>query len=199
MSFETIWSFVTSNAMELIALGVSSGVAIYTTLSSIGLEKQKSKLQKQIDRANSLNERVTHIQNNQFDYKFEIFKQLSETSFRMCHYFCIYLQCVIMKNPFDYVTEQEYMSKVEIGCYEYRDMIYKYAPFIPEDLYVQFDDLLSMGFKFVNTLVDNRKNGFAKDVGEINDDYQKIAKKHKELAKVMREYLDKLARGEDDV
>ena len=31
----------------------------------------------------------------------------------MCHYFCIYLQCVIMKNPFDYVTEQEYMSKVE--------------------------------------------------------------------------------------
>ena len=53
MSFDTIGAFVTSNAMELIALGVSSGVAIYTTLSSKGLEKQKSKLQKQIDRANS--------------------------------------------------------------------------------------------------------------------------------------------------
>ena len=193
---EAIINFIKENFMELLAIGISLLLAVYTTISNRGIEKQKSTLQKQIDKANSLNERVNHIYNSQFDYKFEICKNLSETSFKMCNDYCIYIQLALLGGPEDKARENELMINVESSTYLYRDMLHKYAPFIPEDLYNQFDKLLTSGFSFVRLIGKNRINNFGVDVSLIHSEYETIISKHQKLIKVLRTYLEKLERGE---
>lgn len=195
-------------AAELAVAGLSLIVAIGSALWSYhtarkmkekesAMKVMESELQKQIDRANSLNERITHIQNSQFDFKFEICKELSEASFLMSHYFCVYIQCALLGGAEDKKRETEHMRNAELSCYKYRDMVFKYAPFIPQSIYKCADTLLTHGFAFIVTLGDNRKKGFQRDVSFINVEYQKVLDWRKKLADELREYLEKLARGEE--
>ena len=198
-----ITNSIINGAAELLVAGLSLVVAIGSAIWSYfitrRLKKQEMELQRQLNDANSLNERLSHVVNSRFDYEFQACKDLSEASFLMCHHYCVYIQCALLGGEEDKKHEFDYMKNSEIACYEYRDMVFKYAAFIPEDLHAKFDELLSLGFAFIHLLGDNRKNGFYKEIDVINDEYQRVSNCHAELTKILRDHLQRVARGEKSV
>lgn len=177
-------------------IAVSSGIWSYFTARK--LNKQQQKLQMELDKASSINERLTHINNNQFDYKFDVCKNLSESSFLMCHHFSVYVQCALLGGPEDKAKEFDYMVNAEKGFYNYRDMVFKYAAFIPKELYERYNAFLTRSCAFLYTIAGNRKNGFKDDIVNINGECQAINDDHQKLTEALREYLEKLARGEEN-
>lgn len=181
-----------------ISLLIAVGSGIWSYFTARKLNKQQQKLQMELDKASSINERLTHINNNQFDYKFDVCKNLSESSFIMCHCFTVYVQCGLLGAPEEKKKESEYMADVEKKVYSYRDMVFKYAAFIPKDLYTKFNDLLNRSWEFLYTIASNRKNNFNGDIVYIKKECQAINDDHQKLTEELREYLEKLARGEEN-
>lgn len=180
-----------------IIVAIISGIWSFST--SKRLKKQEAELQKQTDMANSINERLNHINNNQFDYRFEICKELSETSFFMCHYFCNYLQNILMVEEFDEENEKELFKNVENGLYSYRNTIFRSAAFLPEKVYENFMEFVGDGMAYTHILAKNRDDNFSIPFEVVDDFYKEIVDHHQRLMKLLREYLQSLAKGEDYV
>lgn len=193
-------SLVNNAGEVLISLGslVAASIAgIWAFCTSKKLKKYEAEMQKQIDKADSINERLTHINNNQYDYKFEICKSISETSFLMCHCCCKYLQLVLMEENVDEKKEVELFEKVEDSIYSYRDVVFKYAAFLPKALLETFEEFIGEGWAFVHLLAMNRENEFVIDPEIIDKHYNEMVCSHRKLTASLREYLEKMARGEN--
>ena len=181
-----IMLFLETNAIEVIALLVSIGVAIYTTRSTKGIEKQKAELQQQIDRANGLNDRLTHKSNAQFDHTFEILKSLSEASFLVCNGFSSYTFIALMSENMSEKKEVELYTDLCEKFYNYRDTLYKCAPFIPENIFESFDIMLKKSYAFFSEISEHRKMLNSKTAF---DRYTEIQNCHSENMKLLRAYL----------
>lgn len=179
------------------SLVIAVGSGLWSFFTAKRLKKQEYELQKNLDRVNSLNERLTHVNNNRFDYEFEVYKNLSESSFHLIHGIGEYIAAIFWYNNIE--KEPDLYQPMLDGVYSYRDVVLKYAAFIPEPLYNVFNDFLLQGIALSNILVDNRGlelRGYSRDV---NTRYFALQEKHKELISELRNYLEKISKEDSHV
>lgn len=155
----SFWATIISAIIAFISVAFSVSASIISMRRTKRLEKEYQKelaeynqaLQLQIDRANNLNSQLLYIQNTRFNYEFEVIKELSEKSLTLTlafsNYFFYGFRGIHSSLDEERLkSEQSYMA-VNYTYYSFRDVIFRYAAFISEDLFKQFDALRILCFK----------------------------------------------------
>ncbi|MBR6163247.1 hypothetical protein IKQ26_05120 [bacterium] len=160
-------------------------------------EKQKTEFQKQIEELKSKQDKLNYISKAQFEAEFNMYQELSEKSFEAVLK-CSALFPIGFENiPIDEEAQLEVYQKkgneAAEKLYTFQNLLYKYAPFIEESLYKQFDDIRLHIQKNVNLFPDYRlRNDIPKSVKIETECYertQKIMDKQDILIKELRNYL----------
>ena len=190
-------------------IGISSGTSLIITMLIGKLweiwfnrikEGQKTEFQKQIEELKSKQDKLNYISKTQFEAEFRMYQELSETSFKAvikCHALFPY---GIEKIPIEKEAQlEEYQKRgkeAKEKLYVFQNLLYKYAPFIEESLYKQFDAIRLLMQHNVNRFPDLRLRDDIKMPADVDMECYKRTKeimdKQDVLIKNLRNYLKSL-------
>lgn len=198
-------------------LGISSSIAILIALAIGALwsiyfnrikEGQKLEFDKQLEILKSKNEKINYITKAQFDAEFKMYQELSEASFQMLLDNSRLFPMGIDRLPESKEEQdkifQERFNKANSSLVNYQNMLFKYAPFIKEENYLLFDELKEMGrlqliyypiYKFEYN--EEEKKEIYKEIQECWKRTSLMYKKHDEIIKILRNYLNNIKLVED--
>ena len=198
-------------------LGISSSIAILIALAIGALwsiyfnrikEGQKLEFDKQLEILKSKNEKINYITKAQFDAEFKMYQELSEASFQMLLDNSRLFPMGIDRLPESKEEQdkifQERFNKANSSLVNYQNMLFKYAPFIKEENYLLFDELKEMGrlqliyypiYKFEYS--EEEKKEIYKEIQECWKRTSLMYKKHDEIIKILRNYLNNIKLVED--
>jgi len=202
MTLTLFWEIVGSVLVSLggvAALIRFGGGFIAKYLSEQYKLKFDKDLEKYIDALNQKN----HISKVQFDMEIMIYRELSEKILDMIETNSkLYVENIAMRNnqPFDLDRfRHEAHDRAFQAYHDANRAININAFFIPQELYVLFDDIRK---KCYQQIIDFRclylyetqpsPQLMQKDAEELKKQAEEITKKQKEIILTMREYLDKL-------
>src|SRR5574344_403754 len=193
-------------------LGISSGLALLISVVVSALwaiyfnrikEGQKAEFQKQIKKKKKKNDKCNYISKTQFDAEFKMYQKLSEVGFNM-----LLDNSLLFPMGIDYLpkdeTEQQKIFETRFETANksmviYQNMLFKYAPFLSENIYNLFDELKEFGrlqlifYPDFKIRKDLQNSSASKD--ELNNCMKRTPKmfdKHNEIIRVLREYLKSL-------
>lgn len=193
-------------------LGISSGLALLISVVVSALwaiyfnrikEGQKAEFQKQIESLKAKNDKCNYISKTQFDAEFKMYQKLSEVGFNM-----LLDNSLLFPMGIDYLpkdeTEQQKIFETRFETANksmviYQNMLFKYAPFLSENIYNLFDELKEFGrlqlifYPDFKIRKDLQNSSASKD--ELNNCMKRTPKmfdKHNEIIRVLREYLKSL-------
>ena len=198
-------------------LGISSSIAILIALAIGALwsiyfnrikEGQKLEFDKQLEILKSKNEKINYITKAQFDAEFKMYQELFEASFQMLPDNSRLFPMSIDRLPESKEEQdkifQERFNKANSSLVNYQNMLFKYAPFIKEENYLLFDELKEMGrlqliyypiYKFEYN--EEEKKEIYKEIQECWKRTSLMYKKHDEIIKILRNYLNNIKLVED--
>ena len=198
-------------------LGISSSIAILIALAIGALwsiyfnrikEGQKLEFDKQLEILKSKNEKINYITKAHFDAEIKMYQELSEASFQMLLDNSRLFPMGIDRLPESKEEQdkifQERFNKANSSLVNYQNMLFKYAPFIKEENYLLFDELKEMGrlqliyypiYKFEYN--EEEKKEIYKEIQECWKRTSLMYKKHDEIIKILRNYLNNIKLVED--
>ena len=179
---------------------------IFSAIWAVVFAFYKTDVKKQIENLKAKNEKINNITKTQFDAEFKIYQELSETMFHS-----VLKSYSLFPNSLDMVPsdseerKEEYIKRYKEATeslFKFQDAVFKYAAFIKEDLYNQFDEIRLLIQFNVNYFPEIR----LRDDFRLTDDAEdrcfdrtkEIANKQSILIKNLREYLQSLKIKEDD-
>lgn len=196
---------VSSSIATLIAIVIGASWSIYFNRIKEG---QKTEFAKQLEILKSKNEKVNYITKTQFDAEFKMYQELSEASFQMLLDNSKLFPMGIDRLPESKEAQdkifQERFNKANSSLVNYQNMLFKYAPFIKEENYILFDELKEMGrlqliyypiYKFEYN--EEEKREIYKEIQECWKRTSLMYKKHDEIIKILRNYLNNIKLVED--
>ena len=168
-------------------------------------EGQRAEFQKQVEELKARQGRLNYISQTQFDAEFKIYQELSESLFSsILKRYLLFLNG-LDKIPTDNEERQEeyrkrYKDATE-ALFNFQDLVFKYAAFIKEDLYKQFDEIRLLIQLNVNYFPDIRlRDDVQLPVDAEMDCFNRtkeISDKQDTLIKNLRDYLQSLKITED--
>lgn len=196
---------VSSSIATLIAIVIGASWSIYFNRIKEG---QKTEFAKQLEILKSKNEKINYITKAQFDAEFKMYQELSEASFQMLLDNSKLFPMGIDRLPESKEAQdkifQERFNKANSSLVNYQNMLFKYAPFIKEENYILFDELKEMGrlqliyypiYKFEYN--EEEKREIYKEIQECWKRTSLMYKKHDEIIKILRNYLNNIKLVED--
>ena len=196
---------VSSSIATLIAIVIGASWSIYFNRIK---ERQKTEFAKQLEILKSKNEKINYITKAQFDAEFKMYQELSEASFQMLLDNSRLFPMGIDRLPESKEEQdkifQERFNKANSSLVNYQNMLFKYAPFIKEENYLLFDELKEMGrlqliyypiYKFEYN--EEEKKEIYKEIQECWKRTSLMYKKHDEIIKILRNYLNNIKLVED--
>lgn len=196
---------VSSSIATLIAIVIGASWSIYFNRIKEG---QKTEFAKQLEILKSKNEKINYITKAQFDAEFKMYQELSEASFQMLLDNSRLFPMGIDRLPESKEEQdkifQERFNKANSSLVNYQNMLFKYAPFIKEENYLLFDELKEMGrlqliyypiYKFEYN--EEEKKEIYKEIQECWKRTSLMYKKHDEIIKILRNYLNNIKLVED--
>ena len=109
------------------------------------IEEQKSEFAKEIENLKAKNEKLNYITKTQFEAEFKMYQELSEAKFNAILESSRLFPYGLDKLPSDEEERKsEYLKRYKSASsalIEFQNLLFKYAPFIEEKLYQQFEDL----------------------------------------------------------
>lgn len=204
-------------ASALLSILISALWAIYFNRIKEGqkaefqkqIEAQKAEFSKQLEIIKAKNEKMNYITKTQFDAEFKMYQELSETCFLMFLDNSLLFPNCIDKLPDKEAEIEEYKNRykrAKDSMLNYQNMLYKYAPFIKEDLYKLFDEFRKKGqfqinfypdFHFPNSSVADCMNEMGKERLACFKRTSEMFKDHEKIIEELREYLQSLKVQED--
>ena len=166
-------------------------------------ERYSLKLNKELEKYKSMVESKNYISKTKFDTEFEIYRNLSKTFFEMVKYINIMIPTGISNQPADEKAKKEWENSVHksanAACVESQDTLNSNAPFIPEQLFNGYDNILRL-CKLQLDAFEQRWNVFylasqAEKESFTIDDYERtkeINQSFTKLNNMVRDYLSKL-------
>ena len=203
-------------ASALLSILISALWAIYFNRIKEGqkaefqkqIEVQKAEFSKQLEIIKAKNEKMNYITKTQFDAEFKMYQELSEASFQMLLDNSKLFPMGIDRLPESKEAQdkifQERFNKANSSLVNYQNMLFKYAPFIKEENYILFDELKEMGrlqliyypiYKFEYN--EEEKREIYKEIQECWKRTSLMYKKHDEIIKILRNYLNNIKLVED--
>ena len=168
-------------------------------------EGQRAEFQKQVEELKARQGRLNYISQTQFDAEFKIYQELSESLFNSIVKSYLLFPNGLDKIPTDNEERQEeyrkrYKDATE-ALFNFQDLVFKYAAFIKEDLYKQFDEIRLLIQLNVNYFPDIRlRDDVQLPVDAEMDCFNRtkeISDKQDTLIKNLRDYLQSLKITED--
>lgn len=168
-------------------------------------EGQRAEFQKQVEELKARQGRLNYISQTQFDAEFKIYQELSESLFNSILKSYLLFPNGLDKIPTDNEERQEeyrkrYKDATE-ALFNFQDLVFKYAAFIKEDLYKQFDEIRLLIQLNVNYFPDIRlRDDVQLPVDAEMDCFNRtkeISDKQDTLIKNLRDYLQSLKITED--
>jgi len=168
-------------------------------------EGQRAEFQKQVEELKARQGRLNYISQTQFDAEFKIYQELSESLFNSILKSYLLFPNGLDKIPTDNEERQEeyrkrYKDATE-ALFNFQDLVFKYAAFIKEDLYKQFDEIRLLIQLNVNYFSDIRlRDDVQLPVDAEMDCFNRtkeISDKQDTLIKNLRDYLQSLKITED--
>lgn len=201
-----IWEIVLGVITSVGGLGVIFTAAIKFSSDCIAkrlAEKYSLKLNKELEAYKSSLENKTYISKTKFDAEFEIYRSLSKSFFEMIKDISTMIPSGLSIQIADEQKQREHENELynvaSKSCVTAQDILNGNAPFIPEDLFNQYTEIMKLcGMQLRaferrwNVLyLDSQKE---KETFSLND-YNRTAEinsKFKELNNNVRVYLSKL-------
>lgn len=200
----------------IVAVAISALWAIYFNRIKEGqkaefkkqLNEQQANFDKQLETLKAKNDKCNYISKTQFDAEFKIYQELSEAGFNMLLDNSRLFPMKIDRLPENKEEQQkvfeERFDTANKSLILYQNMLFKFAPFIQENIYLTFNEFKELGrlqliyypiLKFEND-PDVRKD-LLKDEQECWKRTHKMFKLHEKLINELREYLKSLKIQED--
>ena len=166
-------------------------------------ERYSLKLNKELEKYKSMVESKNYISKTKFDTEFEIYRNLSKTFFEMVKYINIMIPTGISSQPADEEAKKEWENRVyksaNAACVESQDTLNSNAPFIPEELFNGYDNILRL-CRLQLDAFERRWNVFylasqSEKESFTTDDYKRtkeINESFTRLNNMVRDYLSKL-------
>lgn len=161
------------------------------------------KLNKELEKYKSIVENKNYISKTKFDTEFEIYRSLSKTFFEMVKHISVMIPAGFSYQPADEKTRKERDNEIyklaSKACVEAQDTLNSSAPFISEELFNEYDNILKL-CKLQLDAFERRWNVFYLAPQEEKEsftmeEYQRtreIEKAFNKLNNMVREYLSKL-------
>ena len=174
------------------------------------IETQKAEFSKQLESIKAKNEKMNYITKTQFDAEFKMYQELSGACFLMYLDNSLLFPCGLDYIPSDAderikVFEKRY-NAARASLISYQNMLYKYAPFIKEDLYKLFEEFRKKGqlqinfypdFHFPNSPVADCMNEMGKERLACFKRTSEMIDEHETIIEKLRDYLQSLKVQED--
>ncbi|GAA6493668.1 hypothetical protein K280104A7_32320 [Candidatus Bariatricus faecipullorum] len=166
-------------------------------------ERYSLKLNKELEKYKSIVENKNYISKTKFDTEFEIYRSLSKTFFEMVKHISVMIPAGFSYQPADEKTRKERDNEIyklaSKACVEAQDTLNSSAPFISEELFNEYDNILKL-CKLQLDAFERRWNVFYLAPQEEKEsftmeEYQRtreIEKAFNKLNNMVREYLSKL-------
>ena len=190
------WSIFSS---FLVACLISALWSIYFNRIKEG---QRTEFQKQIEELKAKQSRLNYITQAQFDAEFKMYQELSEAKFNAILESSRLFPYGLDKLPSDEEERKsEYLKRYKLASsalIEFQNLLFKYAPFIEEKLYQQFEDLRILIQQNVNWFPDLHIDEYLSKTlpfeirQECTQRTKEMYDKQETLIKDLREYLKSL-------
>lgn len=189
-----IISYITGNATLVAWIG-----AIFSGIFSWRVKCKESKVQKELQKVAAYNEQLTYMKNKQFDYVFDIYKDLSKKTFLLTsalntYYFQGFKQ-IHSTNAETRKKAEELLHNVIEMYYEYRNALFMSGAFMKEEQFVEFEKFMQLCFSQYQLFYNAKyyeDNDKLFDVEEKANSYDaQITKAQTNLIKTLRLYLAK--------
>ena len=190
------WSIFSS---FLVACLISALWSIYFNRIKEG---QRTEFQKQIEELKAKQSRLNYITQAQFDAEFKMYQELSEAKFNAILESSRLFPYGLDKLPSDEEERKsEYLKRYKSASsalIEFQNLLFKYAPFIEEKLYQQFEDLRILIQQNVNWFPDLHIDEYLSKTlpfkirQECTQRTKEMYDKQETLIKDLREYLKSL-------
>lgn len=206
MNWQDIWKIVLCAVASAGGIGAIIVMAIKWSANIIAnrlSQKYEIKLQKELERYKSGLDNKIYISKTKFETEFALYRNLSKSFFEMVKNITIMIPIGIVHYPADKEERKNYENKLYDAALhstvEAQGILNSNIPFIPDDLYADFDELLGLCKVQINAF-ELRWNVFYLDSQPeyesfSSDDYRRsyeIKDKFAALNTKLREYLSKL-------
>lgn len=204
------WDDILKIVLGVIAgCGGISGVIVLAVKFSANIiakrleEKYTLKLNKELEEYKSKLDSKNYISKAKFDVEFSIYRELSKAFFDMVKDITIMIPIGIATYPADKKERDEYEHQLYVNAQKStviaQDKLNGEAPFIPESLWVKYNEILSLCKVQIHTF-ERRWNVLVLDSSEgkkafAHEDYARsneINEKFKTLNDEVRDYLSSL-------
>lgn len=203
------WQEIGSIALAIVAsAGGIGGIIVLAVKSSVNIiaerleEKYSLKLEKELERYRSNLENKIYISKTKFDTEFSIYRELSRTFFDMVKNVGFLFPPGFTKRPADEIERKEYehdlYAKALDSTVLAQDTLNANAPFIPEDFFKKYNELLGL-CKMQISEFEDRDNILKfppNEAGAIRkENYNRsrdIRKQFEQLNSEIRDYISKL-------
>ena len=178
---------------------------VFSAIWTVVFALYKTDVKKQIENLKAKNEKLNYITKTQFDAEFKIYQELSKSMFNS-----ILKSYLLFPTGIDKISTnneerlEEYKKRYKEATealFAFQDLVFKYAAFIKEDLYKQFDDIRLLIQLNVNYFPDIRlRDDVQLPVDAEMDCFNRtkeISDKQDTLIKNLRDYLQSLKITED--
>ena len=174
---------------------------VFSAIWTVVFALYKTDVKKQIENLKAKNEKLNYITKTQFDAEFKMYQELSEAMFRtILKSYLLFPTGLDINISSDFEeTQKEYKKRYKEATetlFVFQDLVFKYAAFIKEDLYKQFDEIRLLIQLNVNYFPEIRlRNDIQLPINAETECYnrtQEISEKQDILTKNLREYLQSL-------
>lgn len=166
-------------------------------------ERYSLKLNKELEKYKSIIENKNYISKTKFDTEFKIYRSLSKTFFEMVKNVSIMVPVGFSNQPVDRKDKEVWERKIhklsKQACVEAQDTLNSNAPFIPEKIFNEYDNILQLcelqldaferRWDVFNPAPKEKKERFT---AEEYKRTRKISESLNKLNNIVREYLSKL-------
>lgn len=206
MSWEDVWKIGLTiiGSFGGIAVVVGAIVKYMSEIIAKRLEEKYShKLTKALEKYKSGLENKSYISKAKFDVEFNIYRELSKAFFELVKDISIMIPSGFIKRIADKDKRKEYENKTydlaKNSICNARSVLYQNAPFISQDIYEKYDEILRLSYLQIDAFEQRWNAGYLASQEEKEtfsaEDYSRTSEINQKIMVVnndIREYLSTL-------